>query len=288
MTHYFPNEEILIEVTNNFNKRNETTIGYLRNQFNALENYVVAFCEDNNKYLHSKYDETKKTGIKSKFRNTLFDVVRSRHSIDYILSSREVNTLYHFTPLITDDDGGSSIEHERFVEAYQDYLLDSQNYIYQKESFFALCNLMYLVRCNTAHAGKASFGPNRSKIERDNKIAKIITGINLLIFNVIMNHPERKLACYGTLIDSVYTEQMHKKRGVVNGFVDKMEDGTSFFTYELGVGVVDVRLYINSAAIKFTDIDVYEGDRYERIYIPVKCESEMHVANIYERKYLYE
>lgn len=154
--------------------------------------------------------------------------------------------------------------------------------------FTDLCRLLYLVRCNSAHSGKASFGPNRAKIERDNSIAKLMVSINLQIFNIIMDQPNRKLACYGTLIGSPYVEKFSSLDGEVNGYLETAKDGVSYFTYELGTGVVSVKLYKHQTAIVFSDIDVYEGDSYERIFIPVKCGNEWHIANIYERKYFYE
>ena len=40
--HYYPSEDILVEIVAQFNKHNETTIGHIRNQYNALEKYVLA------------------------------------------------------------------------------------------------------------------------------------------------------------------------------------------------------------------------------------------------------
>jgi hypothetical protein len=286
MAHYFPNEEILVDIVSQFNKRNETMIGYLRNQYLALECYVTAYCRDHSKYLTTR--DGRDTGINYKFRNALFDAVSSAHGLGTLLNSREVNTLSHFTPLIVDDDSGESSVHEDFLESYRYYISNLLDWRAQKKAFVDLCRLLYLVRCNSAHTGKSSFGPNRAKIERDNSIARLIVNINLLIFNIIMDHPNRKLACYGTLIGSPYVERFLATDGNVNGYLETLNDSTSYFTYELGTGTVSVKLYTNQTAIDFADIDAYEGNSYERIFIPVKCGAEWHIANIYERKYSYE
>ena len=286
MAHYYPNEDVLVEIVSQFNKRNETTIGYLRNQYLALECYASAYCKDYNKYLTTR--DGRATGINYKFRQALFDAVSSAHGIGPLLNSRNVNTLAHFKPLIVDDDSGNSIVHEDFLESYRNYVANPLDWRLQKNAFIDLCRLLYLVRCNSAHTGKASFGPNRAKIERDNSIAKLMVNINSHIFNIIMDHPERKLACYGTLIDSPYVESFSVSDGKVSGYLETVKDGIPYFTYELGTGVVNVKLYKHHTAIDFSDIDAYEGDSYERIYIPVKSGDNWYVANIYERKYSYE
>lgn len=286
MNHYYPNEDVLVEIVSQFNKRNETTIGYLRNQYLGLECYATAYCKDHNKFLTTR--DGRNTGINYKFRQALFDAVSSARGVGRLLNSRDVNTLAHFSPFIVDDDSGSSIVHEEFIESYRCYLSNPLDLRAQKDAFVNLCKLLYLVRCNSAHTGKASFGPNRSKIERDNSIARLMVNINLLIFNIIMDHPDRKLACYGTLIDSPYVERFSALDGKVNGYLETSSEGLTYFTYELGTGVVSVKLYKSQTAIEFADIDAYEGNSYERIYIPVKCANDWHVANIYERKYFYE
>ena len=286
MSHYYPDENVLVEIVSQFNKRNETMIGYLRNQYLALECYASAYCKDHDKYLTTR--DGRGTGINYKFRQALFDAVSSARGIGSLLNSREVNTLAHFNPLIVDDDSGDPTVHEDFLESYRNYLSNPLDWRTQKNAFIDLCRLLYLVRCNSAHTGKASFGPNRSKIERDNSIAKLMVNINLHIFNIIMNYPNRKLACYGTLIGSPYVEKFSVSDGEVSGYLETVKDGATYFTYELGTGAVSVKLYKHQTAIDFSDIDVYEGNSYERIFIPVKCGTEWHVANIYERKYSYE
>jgi hypothetical protein len=286
MAHYYPDKDVLVEIVSQFNKRNETMIGYLRNQYLGLERYATAYCKDHDKYLTTR--DGRNTGVNYKFRMALYDAVSSTRKLGTLLNSREVNTLAHFNPLIVDDDSEASTVHENFLETYRYYLSNSLDWRAQKDAFTDLCRLLYLVRCNSAHTGKASFGPNRAKIERDNSIAKLMVNINLQIFNIIMDHPNRKLACYGTLIGSPYVEKFSSLDGEVNGYLETAKDGVTYFTYELGTGTVSVKLYKHQTTIDFSDIDVYEGDSYERIFIPVKCGNEWHVANIYERKYSYE
>ena len=129
---------------------------------------------------------------------------------------------------------------------------------------------------------------NRAKIDRDTSIAKIVTEINRNIFNILMDHPERKLACYGTLVDSCYISGMQSENGKVSGYIDYDTDGIAYFTYESNTGTVDVKLYSCTHAIDFRDMDNYEGDAYDRICIPVNCAGSVQIANIYERKYSYE
>lgn len=287
MAHYYPDEEILIEIVSQFNKRNETMIGYLRNQYLGLECYAEAYCRDHNKFLvDAKSGRT--TGVNYRFRSAIFDAVSTLRGTGHLLNSREVNTLYHFNPLIMDDNAGTTSVHERFQESYRRYLSNPLDWRTQKNAIDDLCRLLYLVRCNSAHTGKASFGPNRAKIVRDNTIAKLMVNINKIIFSIIMDRPERKLACYGTLIDSPYTEKFVSEDGTVSGYLEITNDGLAYFTYELETGIVDVKLYKNNAAIDFSDIDAYEGTAYERILIPVKCGNVMQVAYIYERRYSYE
>lgn len=287
MAHYYPSDEVLVEIVAQFNKHNETTIGHMRNQYNALEKYVLAYCKDHNKYLVDRRSGND-TGINFKFRSALFDAVSSTRSLGVVLNSREVSTLSHFMPLIEDDNSQSTYAHEQFVSSYQRYVANPLDTWQQKTVFSDLCKILYVVRCNSAHTGKSSFGPNRAKIERDNNIARLMVSINQLIFNVIMDRPDKKLACYGTLVDSPYTERFTATNGKVNGYLETSNDGLTYFTYELGTGTVDVKLYKNNTAIDFSDLDAYEGTAYERILIPVKCGNEVQIANIYERRYSYE
>jgi len=283
---YLPKKDVLIEVVEDFNKRNETYVGYMRNQYNALEKYVLAYCNDNNKYLFKVSGE--RTGITYKFRQVLREVISTKKEMVSFLDSREVNTLAHFTPLIFDDNSGSTEKHEEFISSYQAYKQNPYDYRLQRDVIWNLCGLLYLVRCNAAHTGKTSRGPNRVKIDRDTSIAKIVSEINRSIFNILMNHPERKLACYGTLIDSFFVSGMQSTNGKANGYVDYDADGIAYFTYELNTGTIDVKLYSSSHSIDFNDIDNYEGDAYERICIPIDCVGTTQIANIYERKYSYE
>jgi len=283
---YLPSNDILVEIVEDFNKRNETYISYMRNQYNALEKYVVAYCNNNNKYLVGISGE--KTGITYKFKQVLREVISAKKELVSFLDSKEVNTLAHFTPLIFDDNSGSTEKHEAFIVSYQAYKQNPLDYRLQRDVIFQLCGLLYLVRCNAAHTGKASRGPNRAKVDRDTAIAKIITGINRNIFNILMNHPERKIACYGTLIDSFYVNAMQSAIGKANGYVDIDSNGIAYFTYALNTGTIDVKLYTCAHAIDFKDMDNYEGSAYERICIPIDCAGITQVANIYERKYSYE
>jgi len=285
--HYYPSEDILVEIVAQFNKHNETTIGHMRNQYNALEKYVLAYCKDHNKYLVDRWSGND-TGINFKFRSALFDAVLSVRGLGLVLNSREVSTLSHFSPLIEDDNSQSTHVHEQFCASYQRYVANPLDARQQKTVFSDLCKLLYVVRCNSAHTGKSSFGPNRAKIERDNSVARLIVSINQLIFNVIMDRPDKKLACYGTLVSSPFTEKFTAVNGKVNGYLETSNDGIKYFTYELETGTVDVKLYKNNSPIDFSDIDAYEGTAYERILIPVKCGNEVHIANIYERRYSYE
>ena len=283
---YLPKKEILIEVVEDFNKRNETYISYMRNQYNALEKYVTAYCNDNNKYLIGL--SGKETGIKYKFRKVLCEVISLKGEMVTFLNSREVNTLLHFTPLIFDDNSGSTEEHEAFIASYLEYKKTPFDYGLQKNVIWCLCGLLYLIRCNAAHTGKTSRGPNRAKSVRDTAIAKIVTEINRSIFNILMDHPERKLACYGTLIDSFYVSGMQSKNGKTNGYIDYDANKIAYFTYELNTGMVDVKLYSCTHPIDFKEMDSYEGESYERICIPIDCAGNIQIANIYERKYSYE
>ena len=81
---------------------------------------------------------------------------------------------------------------------------------------------------------------------------------------------------------------MYSINGKVDGYVEHDTNGIAYFTYASNTGTLDVELYINAQTIDFKDIDNYEGDAYERIYIPVDCDGNIQIANIYERKYSYE
>ena len=188
---YLPKNDILLEIVEDFNKRNETYISYMRNQYNALEKYVVAYCNDNNKYLVGI--SGKGTGIKYKFRKVLCEVISAKNEMVNFLNSREVNVLAHFTPLIFDDDSGSTEEHEVFITSYQAYMRNPHDYRLQRNVIWNLCGLLYLVRCNAAHTGKTSRGPNRVKVDRDTSIAKIVSEINRDIF--MLRNAERQLLC---------------------------------------------------------------------------------------------
>ncbi len=283
---YLPNDKILTDIVEAFNKRSDTYISYMRNQYNALECYAVAYCNDNNKYLTNASGID--TGIKFKFRKVISEVISFKREAISFLNSRAVNNIFHFEPLIFDDNSLSTKEHEAFIQSYQKYRQNPSDYRAQRDAIWDLCGLLYVVRCNAAHTGKTSRGPNRAKIERDTSIAKLVTAINKNIFHILMEHPERKIACYGTLKDSVYVGDMLSCDGSVHGYLDYDTNGVAYFTYELNTGSVPVKVYTSTSMIDFKEMDIYEGDQYERIYIPVDCAEKKQIANIYERKYLYE
>lgn len=252
----------------------------MKNQFNGYEKLIKVYINKFNKYTVNA--DGNKFSTAYRLANILNDEI-SQEDKEYILQSRIVNKIYHMEVLIENDERQETVKHERFNEDYSRYLNRTTDRTINN-AFKSLIGLSYIVRCNLSHEGKTNTGPNRQKVQRDRDVCNSMYQVGLLVFQALMNHPERNLACYGTLKSSEFVKGMFSIDGQVDGYID-IEDDLQYFTNELGTGKCDVTLYFSTQPIDFSEIDVYEGNKYRRIYIPVYSNDRIYVANIYERDY---
>lgn len=151
-----------------------------------------------------------------------------------------------------------------------------------------LATLLYIIRSNIAHSERMPRGPRLAKHERDRAVSSLASAVIEDYFDLLLDRPSHRLAVYGTLAPgepnaSVLADISGEwSDGTVQGEVTQIEGFRAFRWMEGGAEVGVKVLMSKDLPDHLPKIDRFEGKNYKRILIPVACESELTVANIYE------
>ncbi len=179
-------------------------------------------------------------------------------------------------------------EHRQLLNAFRRYSAGQGGREPREALLKKLKQLIYIIRCNIAHSEKTPRGPDLSKNERDRTVSNVASAVIDDILDLLLELPSQRLAVYGTLAPGGANEsilagiQGEWTDGVVQGEISE-NAGLLFFRWrESGQEVAVKLLTSNDLPNHLLRIDRFEGKKYTRILVPVTCESDLIVANIYE------
>ncbi len=265
--------------------------------FDALNKAWTAFNRDN-------YDPQR--GDSSSFANMIRKGMRD-NSTQELLSSREVADLAKLKPPILDHNTLkkegytpntpiqpdllelASSQHRELKEQYAEYNQSPTRV--EKGLVRKLARLLYVVRSNIAHGEKTPYGPDRSKMERDESVSGVVIPVQRKILDLLLDNPNQKLVVYGTLAPSEANEDILKDlQGVwqdciIRGNIE-LSDGLKYFDWIPEGSEVRAKIFFAvSLPSRLPLLDSFEGSNYRRIWIPALVDGTYHVACVYSRSF---
>lgn len=226
----------------------------------------------------------------------------SRH---VLLASSELRTLAEFEPPILNHDVLRRHDYRPGVEIRQDLATDASEVhrklktaynglVVQREKEIEdrvlkrAAELLYVVRSNIAHGEKTPYGPDLKKRERDEQVSTIVVPIQMMLFDMLLDYPSRKLFAYGTLAPG------KPNHTVLSGLEGSWQDclakgriterrGLPLFYWEpLGADCVEGRLFVSPDLPRhWARLDHFEGKGYKRRIVFVKTNDGSQAANAY-------
>jgi gamma-glutamylcyclotransferase (GGCT)/AIG2-like uncharacterized protein YtfP len=182
----------------------------------------------------------------------------------------------------------STQEHQKFVIAYKDLDLQSQrDKEIENRVLKRAAELLYVVRSNIAHGEKTPYGPDLKKSKRDEQVCAVVMPLQFLLFDLLLDSPERKLIVYGTLAPG---EPNHHIISDLEGEWDTCIaegdlidfNGLMLFRWKPSGKRLEMKLFISPDLPKqWAKIDKFEGFYYKRRLIAAETDRGVSVANIY-------
>lgn len=303
---WLQHERLLSDIVNKINgARNKKNPADTANDyFEALNSLYKSYYDYRKEHGRlTSYEKTKGYQDKNSFRELVFQGLNSANKIE-LLNLPAVFELAHFEPLIMSDEilglmkynpknidqdtrNEASVNHAEFKQAYAEYLRKKNDSHAIGKALGKLCNLLYVVRCNLQHCGKTPNGPDLDKAERDKLVCSKVLPIIDGLFDILFCKPDNRLAVYGTLMQGKENHSIiggikgKWNKGHVSGVTD-IVNGYPMLSWIMNTKTVDVEV-LDSIQMKnnFSAIDRFEGDTYQRFWIPIFCEGKWIVGNIY-------
>jgi gamma-glutamylcyclotransferase (GGCT)/AIG2-like uncharacterized protein YtfP len=179
-------------------------------------------------------------------------------------------------------------EHRQLLNALKYYAGGPKDRDQRERLLRKLGQLLYVVRSNIAHSEKTPRGPDLDKSERDRAIGEAASRVIEEFFDLLFEHPSRRLASYGTLAPGEVNHAIVADLvgqwgdGAVRGELTT-SDGFRRFRWSESGSEVAVRVLTSIGLPEhFSRIDRFEGRRYARSLVPVDCAGILSVCNTYE------
>lgn len=151
-----------------------------------------------------------------------------------------------------------------------------------------LGQLLYVIRSNIAHSEKTPRGPDLDKSERDRAVGEVASQVIEDFFDLLFEHPSRRLAVYGTLAPGEVNHAIVADLagewgdGAVRGELTT-GDGFRRFRWSQSGSEVAVRVLTSIALPEhYPRIDRFEGRSYARSLLPVVMDGSLVICNLYE------
>lgn len=153
--------------------------------------------------------------------------------------------------------------------------------------------LLYVVRSNIAHGEKTPYGPDSDKRGRDEQVCRLVVPLCLVVSDLLLECPSRRLVVYGTLAPG------QRNHGVIQGLkgswrpcrleaVVRVVHGLPVLSWQPGGTLtVDALLFDSDGlADHWQDLDRFEGSGYRRHLVEASVPSgegreDVVVANTY-------
>lgn len=222
------------------------------------------------------------------------------------LQSKELEDLVEFEPHIMNHDvlrrrgyrpsqevdprlrRKASEEHRRLANAYKQH-----TYPFSDDAIASLVKktaaLLYVVRSNIAHGEKVALGnPASEEVKRDDEVSRKMIPVQSKLLDLIFDKPSQKLVVYGMLAPGAPGEYVLKnmegtwQRCKIVGKITVREDLKYFRSYP-GTNEIDCYLFSSDhLPERWSSLDAFEGNNYNRVLIPTKIADRWVVANVYE------
>ncbi len=267
-----------------------------RNLFDALNQAWTAF---------SDYQERRGEPDNQSFRRLLSEGMPDNHVREF-LQSRELQDLVEFEPHIMNHDvlrrrgyrpsqeidprlrRDASEAHRKLANAYKRHRRpfpdDAITPLVKKTAA-----LLYVVRSNIAHGEKAALGnPGSEEAKRDDEVSRKMIPIQSKLLDLIFDRPSQKLVVYGMLAPGAPGEYVLKgmegawQRCKIVGEII-VREGLKYFRSYPGTDEIDCYLFSSDhLPERWSNLDAFEGNNYNRVLIPAKIANRWVVANVYE------
>lgn len=175
---------------------------------------------------------------------------------------------------------GATVKHRKLASALQ-RLDEGRTREAEDQVIKRSAELLYVVRSNIAHGEKAPYGPDLTKRERDEAVCKRILPLSMLLVDLLLAQPSRRLVAYGTLAPG---EASHSVLDSLAGEWTACEV-CGYMTYNAGLPVMSWtpgRATVMQAMMLDSDdlpaawewLDTFEGPGYRRWLVPVSVRHE--------------
>lgn len=181
----------------------------------------------------------------------------------------------------------ASAEHRQLLNAYGRYKASPDDAALREVLLKKTAQLIYTVRSNIAHGEKTPKGPDVKKTQRDKEVCTLVVPVIEMFFQLLFGSPDQRLALYGTLrrgeVNHALIEDLPGDwiGGQVVGIVSQL-NGHPILMWDSSGDNVQVEVLVSDRLpSKFDQFDGFEGNAYERIWIPVETSSGKQICNIY-------
>jgi gamma-glutamylcyclotransferase (GGCT)/AIG2-like uncharacterized protein YtfP len=221
-----------------------------------------------------------------------------------LLDSRELRSFVGLQPQIMDHDTlrrrryrpdvpippelvrKASEKHRKLVRAYRE-LENGANRDAEVPVLKWTADLLYIVRSNIAHGEKTPHGPDVIKRDRDAQVCLVVTPLQVLLFDLLLDWPSRKLVAYGTLAPGQVNHELladipgEWQDCEVRGSIS-LRSGLPALSWTPSGPEVRTQLLTSSELPKrWPLIDTFEGKGYKRRLLPTRTPTGIAIAYVY-------
>jgi gamma-glutamylcyclotransferase (GGCT)/AIG2-like uncharacterized protein YtfP len=151
-----------------------------------------------------------------------------------------------------------------------------------------LAEFLFVVRSNIAHGEKTPYGPDLARGRRDEDVSRVVTPVQQVIVDLLLDQPSQKLVAYGTLRPGGPNEEILKdlvgdwQPRLLRGRI-REEGSLSFFHWDPHAGPIEAMLLTApKLGERWERLDHFEGARYKRHLVPAEVKGIWLVANVFE------
>ena len=180
-------------------------------------------------------------------------------------------------------------EHRKANEAFDHYQKGLARGVSRDAPIRQLVKLLWMIRSNVQHGAKTSRSPNQDKVSRDREISSRWLGVVDLLFEMLLDYPNRRLTLYGpedrnqSVIVGITGEWSTKCS--VEGVVAEKDGRQAFLWTRDGGESVDVDVLESAElASSWLRLDESYGPGYLRILVPVEIGGKPRICWIYESR----
>src|SRR5271165_4465546 len=265
-------QEALIHFNGALDKRaaNDSNVDVARALFDGLDKLQSEWTALNQ--LSGKPKERKLFGL-------MFEDLLNADARRVLLKSEEMRTLAELEPLTTE-------AHENLANASHDSQPEESPDREERVVRWT-AELLYIVRSNIVHGEKTPYGPDIAKSARDEQVCSCVVPLQLLIFDLFLERPSRKLLVYGTLAPGGINHGVIS--GVPGTWGDARVHGTiawldalPYLSWNPAGTELPAKLFTSDGLPNaWKHLDDFEGDQYKRRLVSIQTNAGIAIAYAY-------